>query len=110
MTSAMCSRTGVPVAYCSCSLHDRIGGKLSAAGYAALANKHRPDDDAGLAAAARDLARQGLTTRDISQALQVTEDVIVALLQRADTQSDAARGDQAAAIHWDVWTGQRGSE
>lgn len=45
----------------------RIGGPLD---YHLLARLHRPDD-AGLAAEARRLAREGLTAADIAMALRV---------------------------------------
>jgi len=41
---------------------------------------HRPADAAGLRAAALELARQGLTCRDVATALRISEPAVRALL------------------------------
>lgn len=104
-----CPRSGIPSQFCSCNLHARIGGQLDAAAYAALAAKHRPTDEASLAREAQALAARGLTERDIGQALQLDTTQVRALLQRLPAQPGAARGDEAAAIHTDAWSAQRGA-
>lgn len=103
MTMTPCSRMKIPAAYCSCSLHDRIGGTLD---YSKLAQRHRPTDQAGLAAAARDMAARGLTERDIGQALQLDATAVRALLQRLPVQPGAT--DEAARLHAEAWSAQRG--
>jgi hypothetical protein len=61
----------------------RIGGPLNLHALAQLSRPetaHRPDDHAQLAAAARDLAAQGLTHRDIATALRLHPGQVAGLL------------------------------
>jgi len=62
-----------------------IGGTLTLEALAALAgrDRHRPADHATLRAAAVEMARSGLTARDISQALGLTEAAVRQLLGQA---------------------------
>lgn len=102
-----CPATGVPDHICTCARHDRrsIGGKLD---YAALAVKHRPQYRDDVERAVRDMTARGLRPADIATALGITTAAVTALLESPHMQPDAARGDEAAAIHREAWSGQRG--
>jgi hypothetical protein len=56
-----------------------IGGVLDYAKFAALA--HRPTDQAGITTAAQELARTGLTPRDIASTLGLSEGAVSTLLR-----------------------------
>lgn len=56
----------------------RIGGRLD---YSLLAQLHRPRDLSALAAAARELQAQGLSVRDVAEALGVTPQAAAHLVQ-----------------------------
>jgi hypothetical protein len=56
-----------------------IGGILD---YRALAELHRPTDEEAVAREARRLRQNGLTERDIGQALQLDPTAVRQLLQR----------------------------
>jgi len=58
--------------------------------YRTAATRHRPTYRAGMAAAARDLASQGLRAHDIAQALGITPIAASQLLHRCANASDAA--------------------
>jgi hypothetical protein len=50
------------------------------ADYNARASQHRPDDPAALAVEIRRLHADGLTSRDISEALRLAPDVVINIL------------------------------
>lgn len=53
----------------------------SAADHTQRADQHRPTDQTALAAAARQLATQGLTPWDIAQALRIAEATVREMLR-----------------------------
>jgi hypothetical protein len=67
-----------------------LGSTLDARAYALLAQRHRPDDQSGLTAAARDLSKRGLAEHDISVALGIGVDAVRSLLSAPASASGAA--------------------
>ena len=53
--------------------------------YSRRANQHRPTDQAGMVAPIVDLARRGLTARDISAALGLTPESVLTILRDTAT-------------------------
>jgi hypothetical protein len=62
-----------------------IGGTLD---YRRLADRHRPADEAGFAAAVRQLAAQGLRERDIAQHLKLDPGAVRRLLTTPTTTEE----------------------
>jgi uncharacterized protein YdaU (DUF1376 family) len=68
-----------------------IGGKLDARAYALLAQLHKPTGENGMRDAARELARRGLSEREIGETLGVDASAVRRLLAASDSE--------AAAVH-----------
>jgi hypothetical protein len=58
----------------------RAGVEVTDADYNARASQHRPDDPAALAVEIRRMHADGLTARDISEALRLAPDVVINIL------------------------------
>jgi len=73
---------------------------VNAAGYQFLADQHRPTTEVGFAAAVLQLARQGLTPRDIGQHLRLDPGAVRRLLTRNGdaTMTINERTSPAAAV------------
>jgi hypothetical protein len=65
---------------CPNSRADFAAEHVTDAAYNTMANQHRPDDPAALAVEIRRLHADGLTARDIAEALRLAPDVVINIL------------------------------
>lgn len=75
--------------------HASIGGQLTGDAYSLLANHHRPNDPARIAAEVHRLhADQHLTARDIAAALRLDHAQVITILANPSGTHTTLRGNQ----------------